>query len=189
MYLKFGNVVTGPPLHETIKLLSPLTKLVELDLSFNKLGGAITADLAVFSNLKVLGLSYMGLDGKICMFGHRNYMRRMLCSHFHFFAGELPKELGQLTNLTCFDVSNNAQYEKDEDGDDVYNYTVPDTGFTGELYVPAYMRCIFADISTFFHRGVAEGARQPYQFERPPTVQQSIARQVVCSSIHALYVC
>ena len=43
-----------------------------------------------------------------CMSQHRDYMRCMLCSHFHFFAGELPKELGQLTNLTFFDVADNS---------------------------------------------------------------------------------
>ena len=57
----------------------------------------------------------------------------------HCFAGELPKELGQLTNLTDFDVSDNAQY-------DDYDHLIPGTGFTGELYAPADMYCVFADI-------------------------------------------
>ena len=68
---------------------------------------------------------------------------------FTCFAGELPKELGQLTNLTKFDVSDNVQYEKYEDGDDDYDRPIPGTGFTGELYAPAYMRCMFPDISIF----------------------------------------
>ena len=44
------------------------------------------------------------------------------------FAGELPKELGQLANLKVFDVSGNS--------------------IGGELYVPAYIRCVSADIFT-----------------------------------------
>ena len=56
----------GPPLHETIKLLSPLANLEELGLGGNKLGGAITADdVAVFAKLKKLGLNNMGLGGKL----------------------------------------------------------------------------------------------------------------------------
>ena len=58
-------VCAGPPLHETVKLLSPLTKLEELRLSGNELGGAIPTDVAVFTNLKTLGLSRMGLEGEL----------------------------------------------------------------------------------------------------------------------------
>ena len=54
----------GIPLQETIKLLSPLTELEELNLGENKLGGAITADVAVFTKLKRLILFDMRLDGK-----------------------------------------------------------------------------------------------------------------------------
>ena len=54
---------------------------------------------------------------------------------FSLFAGELPKDLGQLTNLTYFDVSYNAQYEKHENGDDDFDRPIPGTGFAGELYV------------------------------------------------------
>ena len=57
----------------------------------------------------------------------------MLCSHFHFFAGELPKELGQLTSLTYFNVSFNLQYEKNEYGNDDDDRPIPETGFAGEL--------------------------------------------------------
>ena len=53
-----------PPLHETIKLLSPLANLEVLTLSGNKLGGGFTAEVAAFTKLKELGLVGMGLDGK-----------------------------------------------------------------------------------------------------------------------------
>ena len=84
------------------------------------------------------------------------------------FAGELPKELGQLANLKVFDVSVNS--------------------IGGELYVPAYMRCIFlADILTFFHRRTAQGARQARQFDQAPAERQPIPRQVVCPVLHAQF--
>ena len=45
-------------------------------------------------------------------------------------AGELPKELWDLVNLTVLWLNHNQ--------------------FRGELYVPAYMRCMFTDIFTCF---------------------------------------
>ena len=62
--LKLRCCVAGPPLHETIKLLAPLTNLENLGLGGNKLGGTITADVASFTKLESLGLNCMGLDGK-----------------------------------------------------------------------------------------------------------------------------
>ena len=59
------NSIGGPPLQETVKLLSPLTNLEELDLSDNNIGGKITSDVAVFTKLKNLKLSRTRLDGKI----------------------------------------------------------------------------------------------------------------------------
>ena len=47
------------------KLLSPLAKLEELSLSGNELGGVIPTDVAVFTNLKTLDLSEMGLEGEL----------------------------------------------------------------------------------------------------------------------------
>ena len=64
----------GTPLHETIKLLSPLANLEELDLSGNTLGGKITADVAVFTKLKRLALNYMGLDGKLLSFRSERFI-------------------------------------------------------------------------------------------------------------------
>ena len=54
----------GPPLPEALKLLAPLANIEELSLGNNKLGGTITADVAVFRKLRKLDLSFMGLDGK-----------------------------------------------------------------------------------------------------------------------------
>ena len=55
----------GPPLPEALKLLVPLVNIEELSLGGNKLGGTITADVQVFKKLKKLGLSNMGLNGKL----------------------------------------------------------------------------------------------------------------------------
>jgi Leucine-rich repeat (LRR) protein len=77
------NALQGPPLPKTLQLLAPLKNLKHLQMSNNKLGGFIPADVAVFVKLENLDLVGMGL------------------------AGELPKELGDLVNLKKFDASNN----------------------------------------------------------------------------------
>ena len=69
----------------------PFTELEELDLGGNKLGGTITADVAIFTKLKKLQLKAMGLDGKTCMSQHTCVVR--LLSFPSRFAGELPKLL------------------------------------------------------------------------------------------------
>ena len=71
--------------------LTPLASSLEvLDLSGNKIGGTITDGIAVFSKLKKLDMSKMGLDGKplsiqserlngsysLCNFVHRRAARR-----------------------------------------------------------------------------------------------------------------
>ena len=56
---------TGPPLPETLRLLAPLAPTLEkLHLSYNKLGGTITADIVVFTKLTELGLDDMNLQGQ-----------------------------------------------------------------------------------------------------------------------------
>ena len=62
----YVDVRTGVTLQEVLQTLEPLASSLEvLNLSGNELGGAITADVAVFKKLKKLELSDMGLDGKI----------------------------------------------------------------------------------------------------------------------------
>ena len=55
-------------------------------------------------NLKELKMVNCGLDGKLL--STRTERLRVLLT-FTFSAGELPKQLGQLTELTRFDVSDN----------------------------------------------------------------------------------
>ena len=59
---------TGPPLHETLRLLAPLAPtLEELHLSGNnKTGGTITTDIVAFTKLAKLGLIDVGLEGAEC---------------------------------------------------------------------------------------------------------------------------
>ena len=56
-------------------------------------------------------------------------MRCVFADIFTCFAGELPKELGNLVKLTKLWLNKNE--------------------FQGELYVPAYIRCMLADILGF----------------------------------------
>ena len=54
----------GPPLPETLRLLTPLASNLEiLNLSGNELGGTITEDIAAFTKLTELKLFDMGLEG------------------------------------------------------------------------------------------------------------------------------
>ena len=55
----------GPPLPEALKLLAPLANIEELSLGGNKLGGTITADVAVFKKLEKLNMTNCSLDGKL----------------------------------------------------------------------------------------------------------------------------
>ena len=58
-------VRAGPPLPETLRLLSPLAPTLEkLNLSSNKLGGTMTGDIMVFTKLTELGLADMSLEGE-----------------------------------------------------------------------------------------------------------------------------
>ena len=57
----------GPPLPETLRLLTPLAPNLEtLHLGGNKLGGTITDDISAFTMLTELMLYNMGLDGVFC---------------------------------------------------------------------------------------------------------------------------
>ena len=55
----------------------------------------------------------------------RNVPRAFLCT------GVIPASIGGLINLQTLDLSYNAQYEQDEDGDDDYDRQVAGTGLSG----------------------------------------------------------
>ena len=95
---------TGPSLPEALKLLAPLANLEELSLGGNKLGGAITADVAAFNNLKKLNLCRMGLNGK--PFSTRTERFNFLDQNC-VASGCVPKELANLTNLVNLSLYGN----------------------------------------------------------------------------------
>ena len=54
----------GLSLDEALQLLVPFAFTLEkFNLSYNQLGGTVTADIAAFTKLRELNLSEMGLEG------------------------------------------------------------------------------------------------------------------------------
>ena len=78
-------------------------------------------ELGNLINLTMFNVSDNSIGGELCPNIH-------VCNFDDisiFFTGELPKELGKLINLKYLGLSRNR--------------------FRGKSYVPAYMRCVFAD--------------------------------------------
>ena len=97
-------------------------------LTFHFFAGELPKELGKLASLTVLYLNNNKFQGEKLYVPA--YMCRVFADMFTCFAGELPKELGDLANLTYF----NAQNSK----------------LQGESYAPAYMRCMFVDISLFY---------------------------------------
>ena len=77
-----------------LQTLEPLASSLEvLNLSRNKLGGAITADVAVFNKLKKLDLSSTGLDGKLLSTRSERLNGSLTCNLVCTCTGELPLEI------------------------------------------------------------------------------------------------
>ena len=54
----------GPPLHETLRIIKPLAATLDvLCIGDNQLGGTLTADISVFTNLGLLFLENVGFEG------------------------------------------------------------------------------------------------------------------------------
>ena len=86
---------TGVTLHELLPRLTPLASSLEvLDLLGNELGGTITADIGVFSKLKKLDMSDMGLDGKLLSIRSERLRILLKCS---FFQETCPRNLANLS--------------------------------------------------------------------------------------------
>ena len=71
----------------------------------NKFTGGIPSEWGALTNLKELKMAFCGLDGKPLSIRSERFIFRV--AEFHFFAGQLPKELGKLVNLTYFSVAGN----------------------------------------------------------------------------------
>ena len=136
------------------------------------------------------------------------YMRCMFADIFTCFAGELPKELGNLVNLNVLDVCSNgfkascmfqhtcvvclltfhlfcrriAQGARQPRQFDQARAAAQ--WLQGELYVPAYMRCMFADIFTCFAGELPKELGKLVNLKELRRAAQSIGGRVVCSIIH-----
>ena len=85
---------TGVTLQELLLRLTPLASRLEvLDLSKNQLGGTITNDITVFSKLKKLNMSNMGLDGKPLSIRSERPNGSLTCNLVCACTGELPIEI------------------------------------------------------------------------------------------------
>ena len=83
-------------------------------------------------------------------------------------AGELPKELGKLVNLTMLLLSSNQ--------------------FEGELYVPADMYCVFADIHLCVAGELPKELGNLVNLKVLELQRNGVTGTIVCPNIHAMYV-
>ena len=128
------------------------------------------------------------------MFHHTyTHALRVLLDVFTFVAGELPKQLpvslevlnlgDRFTNTNTFTGGMPSEWGALTN---LKELKMVACGLDGEICMPQHTCVVcFADISTIFCRQTAQGARQPRQFDRAPSEQQSVPRRVVRPSIHA----
>ena len=86
-----------------------------------------------------------------------------------FFTGELPKKLGNLVNLEVLTLDNNE--------------------FQGELYVPAYMCCVFADTHLCVAGELPKELGNLVSLKVLVLERNGFTGTIVCPSLHALCVC
>ena len=93
------------PLPKVLPISLEVFNLGESSKNTNKFSGGIPSEWGALTNLKELKMLACGLDGKPL----RTRSERVICVLIIalFAVGCLPKELGDLANLTVLDVSDN----------------------------------------------------------------------------------
>lgn len=87
------------------------TNLEELNISHNRLTGALPAEIRQLKKLKILDMSYNDMTGIPAEIGQLNDLEILNLSHNQFTG--LPYELGNLKNLKILDLSGNDYAEQD----------------------------------------------------------------------------
>lgn len=87
------------------------TELISLDLSDNKLTGALPAEIRHLQNLETLDASYNRMTGVPAEIGQLSKLRVLNLSHNQLTG--LPYELGNLQQLEVLDISGNNYSEQD----------------------------------------------------------------------------
>ncbi|CAN1306079.1 Probable LRR receptor-like serine/threonine-protein kinase At3g47570 [Linum perenne] len=99
-----GNQFSGriPP------SIGNLTQLIELDISSNRLEGAVPSGLGSCLELIYLDLSGNALNGTLPeeVFNLPSLTKSFNLS-YNLFTGNLPRDIGKLSNLNAFDISHN----------------------------------------------------------------------------------
>jgi len=101
-------------LTEFPKYILSMTQLVELNLSYNQLTGALPAQIRALKNLQKLDLSYNNMSGVPAEIGELSQLQELNLSHNHFTG--LPNEIGNLTNLKVLTLTGNNYSAEDVKG-------------------------------------------------------------------------
>lgn len=98
-------------LTELPKYVLEMTQLVELNLSYNQLTGALPSQIRSLKNLQKLDLSYNEMSGIPAEIGELTQLRTLNLSNNNFTG--LPNELGNLSNLEVLILTGNNYSEQD----------------------------------------------------------------------------
>lgn len=98
-------------LTELPKYVLGMTELQELNLSHNRLTGALPAEIRFLKNLRKLNLSYNDMTGVPAEVGQLSQLQTLDLSYNRFTG--LPYELGNLSNLKVLSLTGNNYAQAD----------------------------------------------------------------------------